>query len=376
MPRYERAAPFDSQHRAALLSARSELYSRFGPRFARPEPRACAWRYVDGLLGADVRSNARQLAWHAGERRDDGRQRLLTTATWAENLVCGDLRDFITNNLTSPYIATFVETGFSKTGSSSAAVHRQYSPGARCLENCQIGLFLVYSTDRSAMAVDRELYLPRAWEQDEKRRLQAGIAPDIRYREKPDILASMARRSIARRSRPEWVVRLQRQSGSSDALRATLEEFRLPYIVSAAWEEVFTMCQAPSSTLAHRLASVRPPRSAARRPSFARIPLRPWTGDGFARWLLVALSSSSPAGNKYYLCLAPAQTTLDELISVIGWSYAGRECCDNAKREVGLDHYEVRSWRGWHRHVTLAMAAHAISQIGRRNCESASPECD
>jgi SRSO17 transposase len=367
MPRYERTSPFDSQHRAALLSARSELYSRFGPRFARPEPRARARAYVDGLLGARDRSNARQLAWHDGERRNDGMQRLLTTASWAENLVCDDLRDFITNNLTSPYIATFVETGFSKTGSSSAAVHRQYSPGSRCLENCQIGLFLVYSTDRSAMAVDRELYLPRAWEQDEERRLQAGIAPDIRYREKPDILASMARRSIARRSRPEWVVRLQRQSGSSAVLRATLEEFRLPYIVSAAWEEVVTICEAPGSTLAHRLASIRPPRIPARGPSFARIPLRLWAGDGFARWLLVAFGGDGPAGNKYYLCLAPVQTTLAEMISVIGWSYAGRECCDNAKREVGLDHYEVRSWRGWHRHVTLAMAALAISQISRAN---------
>ncbi|MYW46786.1 transposase, partial [Streptomyces sp. SID161] len=92
---------------------------------------------------------------------------------------------------------------------------------------------------------------------------------------------------------------------------------------------------------------------------WARVEVRPWHRDDRRHWALARRSVSRPEEISYYIAYCPADTTLDELIRIAGSRWAIEECFQSAKQECGLDDYQVRRYPGWHRHMTLAMAAHA-----------------
>jgi SRSO17 transposase len=149
-------------------------HSRIARRFARSEPRRRALSYLRGLTGGLERKNGWQLAEAAGERTPDGMQRLLRGADWDAELVRDDLRRYVVENLASRDGVLIVdETGFLKKGTKSVGVQRQYSGTAGKKENCQIGVFLCYASEKGAAFVDRALYLPRSWTEDAERRAEA-----------------------------------------------------------------------------------------------------------------------------------------------------------------------------------------------------------
>src|SRR5215216_5443275 len=119
------------------------LQERIAPRFARPEVRVRAGRYLAGLLAPIERRNGWQLAEALGERGPDGVQRLLRTAQWDAEAVRDDLAAYVVEHLGDPDAVLVIdETGFLKKGSKSVGVGRQYSGTAGRIENCQIGVFL------------------------------------------------------------------------------------------------------------------------------------------------------------------------------------------------------------------------------------------
>jgi SRSO17 transposase len=125
------------------------LHSRIAPRFARPEVRERAGRYLRGLLEPVERRNGWQLAEAIGERTPDGVQRLLNGSRWDAGEVRDDLREYVVEHLGDPEAVLVVdETGFLKKGEKSAGVARQYSGTAGKVENCQVGVFLAYATPR------------------------------------------------------------------------------------------------------------------------------------------------------------------------------------------------------------------------------------
>ena len=93
--------------------------------------------------------------------------------------------------------------------------------------------------------------------------------------------------------------------------------------------------------------------------------IRPLREAGQGHWLLVRRSVAKPEELSYYVCSAPSETTLDELVRVAGTRWAIEECFEEAKGQVGLDQYEVRRWDGWYRHITLAMLAQAYLTVIR-----------
>ena len=96
-----------------------------------------------------------------------------------------------------------------------------------------------------------------------------------------------------------------------------------------------------------------------------RLPLIAPLVDGWERWVLLRRSVADPTEVTAYVCFAPAGTTLADLVRVAGTRWTVEICFEAAKQEVGLDEYEVRSWTGWHRHVTLACLAHAFLTVVR-----------
>ena len=120
-------------------------------------------------------------------RRHPGRvQLLLATYRWDADGVRDDLREYVVEHLGDPEAVLVVdETGFLKQGSKSVGVQRQYSGTARKVDNCQIGVFLAYGSRRGRTFLDRELYLPQMWADDQDRREEAGVPEDQVFRTKP-----------------------------------------------------------------------------------------------------------------------------------------------------------------------------------------------
>ena len=140
-------------------------------RFRRREPRRRAMVYLKGLLSPVERKNGWQLAEQAGDATPDGVQRLLYNYRWEADLVRDDLRDYVVEHLgEADGVVVVDETGFLKKGDKSVGVQRQYSGTAGRIENCQVGVFLAYSSAKGRTLLDRELYLPQAWAQDWERR--------------------------------------------------------------------------------------------------------------------------------------------------------------------------------------------------------------
>lgn len=168
-----------------------------GSRFARPEPRRRVLGYLRGLLSPVSRKNGWQLAEWLGDRRPDGVQRLLYAVECDTEGLREDLRDYVVAHLGDSQTALIVdETGFLKKGTASVGVQRQYSGTAGRVENCQIGVFLGYATEKGAALIDRALYLPREWAEDPARRQKAGVPDSASFATKPQLARQMLQRAL------------------------------------------------------------------------------------------------------------------------------------------------------------------------------------
>src|SRR5256885_5398044 len=169
-----------------------QLHERLAPRFARSEPRRRALRYLQAIMSDIPRKNGWQIAEPAKELRPYGMQRLLSRAVWDHDGVRDDLRTLLWQALspaaepaeqarpTAPFpVMVMDESGFPKRGEHSAGVQPQYCGSTGRVENCQVGVFLSYVTERGHGLIDRELYLPEDWCHDPVRRLAAHIPPSV-----------------------------------------------------------------------------------------------------------------------------------------------------------------------------------------------------
>jgi len=375
---------------AGWAAGLDEVHARIASRFSRSEPRERVAAYLRGLLAPLERKNGWTLAEQAGEANPDGMQRLLATADWDADRVRDDLRDYVVEHLGDPGAVLVVdETGFLKKGSRSAGVARQYSGTAGRIENCQIGVFLGYASPAGRTFLDRELYLPKVWTQDRPRREQAAVAQGVEFATKPELAIGMLTRALDAGVPASWVTG-DEVYGQHPGLRAFLQARGMSYVLCVASNQWVWVDSQPGSADAgglagHKqlqvktLAATVPPRAfkklsagkGAKGPriySWARTPVRlPGKPDEppKAGWLLIRRSLADPSDCAYYLCSAPAGTTLATVVAVAGTRWAIEETFQTGKGEVGLDHYQVRRYDGWYRHMTLAMFAHAFLTVTR-----------
>jgi SRSO17 transposase len=350
------------------------VHARIAPRFARAEPRRRVLAYLRGLLGAVTRKNGWQLAEHAGEATPDGMQRLLSTADWDPDLVRDDLGGYVVEHLGDPAAVLVVdETGFLKKGTTSVGVQRQYSGTAGKVDNCQLGVFLAYASAKGRAFIDRELYLPRVWIQDPARCRAARVPEQVGFRTKPQLARVMLERALDTGVPAAWVT-ADEVYGGDPALRRFLEDRGLSYVLAVKGSEPLGTATPGSATAAQVAASVPPEQWVAcsaghgakgrRLYDWTRIQLAAPTAAGCTRWLLVRRSRRD-GELAFYACYGPAETSLLGLVRVAGTRWAVEEGFQQAKTEVGLDHYEVRRWPGWYRHITLALLAHAFLVVTR-----------
>jgi SRSO17 transposase len=355
------------------------LCERIAPRFGRVEVRRRAGAFLQGLLSNTDRKNGWQLAEHAGEHTPDGMQRLLNHARWDADEVRDDLRGYVAEQLGDPGGVLVVdETGFIKKGTKSAGVQRQYSGTAGRIENCQVGVFLAYASRRGHALVDRELYLPESWTADRQRRQEAGIGEQVQFRTKPQLARAMLERALDAGVPCSWVTG-DEVYGGDGRLRRWLEERDVPHVLAvkrsqALWslrlrqERAFQLAaQLPAG--AWRRLSAAAGAKGPRIYAWARVPIRPLREPGRGHWLLVRRSLAD-GELAFYVCYGPARTSLAELVRVAGTRWMVECSFQAAKGQAGLDHYEVRRYQAWYRHVTLAMLALAFLAVMRTRAMS------
>ena len=339
------------------------------PRFGRVEPRRRALVYLRGLLSAAERKNGWQLAEQAGDRTPDGMQDFLSRVHWEAELVRDDLRAYVAAHLGDEQ-AVLDESGFLKKGDKSCGVQRQYSGTAGRIENCQIGVFLSYASRHGQALIDRALYLPHSWAADRLRRLGAGVPETVVFMTKPKLGAAMLERAFAAGMPCAWVVG-DSVYGADYELRRCIEQHGRGYVMTVTSAQRLG-CKPVADWLEEVAAKAWQRLSAgagAKGPrlyDWAYLPYRAAVAPGWQKGLLIRRKIKQPSEFTFYLTLSPTTTTLAELVQVAGRRWTVEVCFEAAKGEVGLDQYEVRSWTGWHRHITLAMLAHAYLAVLRR----------
>jgi SRSO17 transposase len=367
---------------AAWSESFNELFAQVAGVFGNANVRAHGRGYLLGLLSQQERKNSWWLAEFAGDASPDGMQRLLNYSPWDEDAARDALARYVARRMGDPAAVLAVdETGFLKKGRMSAGVARMYTGTAGRVENCQVGVFTAYVTpDGGRALVDRELYLPEKWTDDRERCRQAGIGDEVAFATKPELARVMIGRAVKAGVPFSWVT-ADEAYGGNPKLRTWLEEQGIPYVMAVKCSEAIATAAGPKR--ADELAALVP-------------------GDGWQRlscadgskgprlydWALIATKSSQhhvlvrralQPGEKgilelaFYRCWSPHPVTLPELVAVAGARWGVEDCFAEAKGEAGLDHYQVRKYRAWYRHVTLSMLACAFLAVTARDSRPAAP---
>jgi SRSO17 transposase len=360
----------------SLLAWEQELAAlkvRVGHVLGRRELRETGAAFLDGLLSGVERKTGWLMAEQSGAGRPYRMQSLLGRSQWDADRLRDAVRDYAVEALGDADGVLIVdETGFVKKGEHSAGVGRQYSGTAGRIENCQVGVFLAYASRYGQALIDRRLYLPESWTKDRARCARVSIPQTVEFATKPKMARAMIEAALDAGVPCAYVLG-DAVYGADSSLGWMLEARHQPYVLAVRgnhfmrrggerWFEE-TSPEELAGELNPEDWSCHAAGEGAKGPrlyDWARIP-RPWTSDqGFEHWLVIRRKRSKPTEKAYYLVFSPPGASLAELAAVAGLRWAVEECFERAKDDLGLDHCEARSWHGWHRHMTLCMAALAF----------------
>jgi SRSO17 transposase len=354
-----------------------DFLQRYLPRFYRLEQHELALVVLQGKLSNLQRKTSEPIAYRAGLQRKPV-QHFVGAGRWDDEAVMAELRQHVAQEV-AEHDAVLVLDGsaFAKSGSDSCGVTRQWCGRLGKVENCQLGVFLSYVTASGYAPLDRQLYLPREWAEDPLRRQATHVPEEVTFQEAWRIGLNLLDR--CRADVPFGWVAGDDEFGRASAFRAELRARRLQYVLDV-----------PCNTLVRDLAET--PGSGRRRPPWRRVdewaaaqPAGRWrrvvVGDGakgpkvvrvLEGWVQTRDEHSGPGPRErlvvirtvaaeprvwYTLSNASAEVPVRGVVVAHGRRHGAEEVLGAAKGEVGLGQYEVRSWVGWHHHMTLSLLA-------------------
>jgi SRSO17 transposase len=381
--------PPDSQDRL------DTFFTEIGTILRHKKKRASFAMYALGLLGTGERKSIEPIAMQfctEPEQADAMHQRVqhfVTDADWSDRDVRRAAAKHAIAAMTerSPVRAWIIDdTGFIKQGSHSVGVQRQYTGTAGKVTNCQIGVSLVVASDEMHVPIDFDLYLPECWANDAKRRAEAKIPDEVRFRTKPEIALDLIQRAALDRL-PGDIILADAAYGESADFRAYIRLIGFDYAVGVqknltAWvlDSAERRRDAPMA-LSQIAAQLGPGRfrrvtwrdgtkaALSSRFAFARVKLprrdnlEPETHD--AEWLVVEWPEGEAEPTKYFLTTLGRRLSKKQIVRLIKERYRTERAYQELKGELGLDHFEGRRYRGWQHHVSVALACYAFV-IGER----------
>ena len=377
----------------------TRFLKRYLPLFYREEQRGHAAAFVRGLLSGLQRKSVEPIAAQAGVPRKD-LQLFVGSGGWDDDKVMAELRRHVREELAEPDgVIVLDPSAFPKRGGHSCGVARQWCGRLGKKENCQIGVFLAYTSTKGHAPLDRWLYLPRQWVDDPVRRQECHVPEGVTYRKTWEIAHDLLGRS-GREIPHKWVVG-DDEFGRASEFRAALRGDGERYVLDV-----------PCNTNVRDLDGRRPPRKKAhkgakRKVPFVRVdtwarkqPADRWTRltirDGAKGPLEVEAVSARVCARQsrrigpeerllvtrtvvegctkidYSLSNAGPEVGIEELVRGHAQRYRIEQMLAEGKGSAGMGHYEVRSWIGWHHHMTLSMLAlwFLVSQqirVGKKN---------
>jgi SRSO17 transposase len=364
-----------------VLERLKEFVQPFAASLEHAAQRDHLEEYVAGLVSNVERKNVESIAYlHEQDRQP--LQKFIGQKPWEWRPMIGELARQVGTALgEADGVLVLDPSGVLKQGKASVGVARQWCGRAGKVDNCQVGIYLGYASRKEHALVDMRLYLPQEWTKDKKRCRRAGIPREIRFRTRHELALEMLREHRA--VLPHRWVTGDDEMGRNSHFREQLRTMNEQYLLAV-----------PSNTLVRDLDAAAPPSSGSGRPrkvpfqradswmktakNWTRIEVRPGEKgplvveavkarvqtklgrrNGPEETLVVFRERQSDGTFKhdYGLSDAPFDTPLREFARVLNAEHRIEECLRRAKGEAGLAQYQVRTWRGWHHHQTLALLA-------------------
>ncbi len=366
---------------------------RYLPCFSRKEQRDHADTILRGKLTGLQRKTTEPIATQAHEKRRP-LQLFVGAGGWSDATVTTELRRHVRAAIADPRGVLILDpSGVAKKGTESCGVQRQWCGNLGKVENCQVGVFLGYATPRGKALVAARLFLPEQRAQDRPHRAKTYVPEEVTYQEKWRIGLDLLRQAGSELPHA-WVVG-DDEFGRASELRAWLRFERQRYALDV-----------PCNTRIRDFSGRRPASRRGGRerlPEWERVdawadrqPKKRWryftirNGEkgplrvkALQQWVQTRDEEGRPAGRErlvvicsieknprswYVLSNAPKEVSLAAIVGAHGERHRIEQLFEEGKQEVGLAHYEVRSWTGWHHHMTLTLLALWFLQLERLQC--------
>ena len=350
---------------------------RYLPRFYRVEQHELARVVLQGKLSNLQRKTSEPIANQAGRPRKPV-QHFVGAGAWDDEAVMAELRRHVAQECgAADAVLVLDPSAFPKSGADSCGVARQWCGRLGKVENCQVGVFLTYVTAHGYAPLDRQLYLPREWADDARRREAAHVPEGVTFQESWRVGLKLLDRS--RGDVPFGWVAGDDEFGRSTAFRAELRQRHLRYVVDVPCNTLIRdlgEAPAPGRRLppwrrADEWARAQPAArwrrlvlgAGSKRPKVVRaaeawVQAKGEDGRVGPRERLVVIRSVATEPRVWYtLSNAGEEVALLAVAEAQGRRHGVEEVLQAGKGEVGLGHYEVRSWVGWHHHMTLSLLA-------------------
>src|SRR6266516_1332376 len=380
-----------------FLGELQAFHGQFRECFARSEPREHFFNYMVGQFSALERKSIEPMARHVDGGNIRGMQRCMSDDVWDEDTMRETYHDLVANEMGEPDGVLIVdESGFVKKGQDSVGVARQYCGALGKVENCQVGVFAAYASRQGYALVDKRLFIPEAWFTDAytARRTKCKMPEEVTWQTKPQLAAAMVQDLHRAGVLPFKYLVADCLYGNSPDFWAACEACvgTIAFVATPADTRGWLQ---PLATTTHtytykgeqrtKRATGRdtPPSPVA---ALAQaIPATFWyrrtVSEGtkgpityeFARkrlmlckdgqpttavWLLIKRTLGAHPRYWYYLSNAPMSAPLRLFVWLSGVRWAIEQCFEETKTELGMDHYEVRKYPGWHHHMLTCMLAH------------------
>jgi SRSO17 transposase len=382
----------------------TRFLKRYLPLFYRQEQREHAQLVIQGRLSHLERKTSEPIARQAGVQRKPV-QVFVGAGKWDDEAVMGELRADVAEAFHDSAASLVLDgSGFPKKGTESCGVQRQWCGRLGKVDNCQVGVFLACVSEGRVAPLGRRLYLPREWAESPARRRKCHVPRSVRFAEKWQLGLKLI--DQARQVPHGWIV-ADDEFGRVSELRAKLRGRRQRYVMDVPCNTLVRVRESsPSSVKDRKRGKGKPGRP--RQPRWVRvdawtaqqsashwqrIEVRPGekgplvvevlhapveTKDKSRERLTVIRTVESQPKTHYTLSNAAASVPVEEIV----WAHDDRHRIEDlfelGNGEVGLDHYEVRSWVGWHHHMTLSLLAlwflvQERQRVGEKNTGDHSP---
>lgn len=362
---------------ADLTDALRPYHAIYGGFFPRSESRAWAERYMHGLLSPVKRKSVEPIViaqMGASEKAVRGMQQFLTDSTWDDTAILRRHWQEVAEDLDDTEGMLIVDgSDFPKKGQHSVGVKRQYCGQLGKIANCQAGIFLAYASPHGTTLLDRRLYLPREWVEDAtfaERREQCRVPTDGMFQTKNALAVQMAQAVVASHTLTcRWFLADEAFGRDTQVLDA-VAALDLWYMVEIPLDTSIWLPDASTATTPHavfrgvdattwerytigggtkgrRIADAVVQRVQAQRAG----------QPGPEVWLILRRDPET-GDQKAFLSNAPATLTAPRLLAVSGMRWPIEQIFEVAKQHLGMGEYELRTWPGWHHHMTLVILAH------------------